>query len=66
MNQEVVAVNALLARFEQVKEFRILPRDFTQEAGELTFTLKLKRRVIEAVWKKMLDGMYASGAEEQS
>ena len=65
IHQEVVAVNALLARFEQVKEFRILPRDFTQEAGELTFTLKLKRRVIEAAWKKMLDGMYASAGKEQ-
>ena len=61
--EEVAAVNALLAHFEQVKEFRILPRDFTLEAGELTFTLKLKRRVIEAAWRETLDGMYAPGAE---
>lgn len=66
VRHEVSAVNALLARFEQVKEFRIVPRDFSQEAGELTFTLKLKRRVIEAEWKDLLDGMYAHGTEEQA
>ena len=63
---EVAAVNSLLARFEQVKEFRVLPRDFSLEAGELTFTLKLKRRAIEAAWKPLLDEMYAPGAEGNS
>ena len=63
LRQEVAAVNSLLARFEQVKAFRLLPRDFSMEAGELTFTLKLKRRAIEAAWKSLLDDMYAPGAE---
>jgi long-chain acyl-CoA synthetase len=66
VRREVAAVNGLLARFEQVKEFRIVPRDFSQEAGELTFTLKLKRRVIEDAWKELLEGMYSRGAEEQA
>ena len=43
--QEVVdAVNADRSRYEQIKRFAILPRDFTMDDGELTPTLKLKRR----------------------
>jgi long-subunit acyl-CoA synthetase (AMP-forming) len=38
-----------------------MPNDPT--AGELTFTLKLKRRAIEASWKSQLEGMYAPDAE---
>jgi long-chain acyl-CoA synthetase len=43
----VDGVNAELSRFEQIKRFRVLPRDFTAEDGEVTPTLKLKRRVVE-------------------
>ena len=39
-------VNALFARVEHVRGFRVLPRDFTVEDGELTPTLKIKRRII--------------------
>jgi long-chain acyl-CoA synthetase len=60
---EVEAVNLLLAPFERVRDFRVLPRDFSQEAGELTFTLKLKRRVIEASWRDLIEDMYAPGTE---
>ena len=35
------------SRFEQVKRFAILPRDFTMEAGEITPTLKLRRRAVQ-------------------
>jgi long-chain acyl-CoA synthetase len=42
----VDAVNADFSRFEQIKRFRVLPRDFSMEEGEMTPTLKLKRRVI--------------------
>ena len=41
-------VNADRSRFEQIKRFTILPRDFSAEEGEVTPTLKLKRRVVEA------------------
>ena len=45
--QEIVdAVNRDRSRYEQIKRFAILPRDFTMEDGEVTPTLKLKRRVV--------------------
>src|SRR5207249_873996 len=40
-------VNADLSRFEQIKRFTVLPRDFSAEQGEVTPTLKLKRRVCQ-------------------
>ncbi len=40
----VEEVNADLSRFEQIKRFTVLPRDFSAEEGEVTPTLKLKRR----------------------
>jgi long-chain acyl-CoA synthetase len=63
--REVVAaavkeLNATLNRWETVKDFRILDHDLTVEAGELTPSLKLKRRVVEARYRDVLDSMYAS------
>lgn len=47
VQREVDDVNARLASFESIKYFRILPRDFSIEEGELTPSLKIKRRVIQ-------------------
>jgi long-chain acyl-CoA synthetase len=59
--QEVVdAVNADLSRFEQIKKFAILPREFSAEEGEVTPTLKLKRRVCEQHFAAEIDALYAS------
>ncbi|WP_136525310.1 AMP-dependent synthetase/ligase [Geomonas ferrireducens] len=58
--QRVEAVNADLAHHETIKHFVLLPRDFTLEAGELTPTLKLKRRVISERYKDAIDRMYAT------
>ena len=44
----VDGVNAERSRYEQIKRFAILPRDFTMDDGELTPTLKLKRRVVRS------------------
>ncbi len=50
--------NQKLARVEQVRRFVILSRDFSQEHGELTPTMKLKRGAAEKSYKKLLDRIY--------
>jgi long-chain acyl-CoA synthetase len=56
----VKQLNAGLNRWETVKDFRILDHDLTVESGELTPSLKLKRRVVEQRYKAVLDDMYAT------
>jgi long-chain acyl-CoA synthetase len=56
---ELDRANARYARVEQVKKFTILDHDFTQEDGELTPTLKLKRNVVYEKYEDVFDGMYA-------
>jgi long-chain acyl-CoA synthetase len=56
--EHVDKVNAELASFETIKYFRILPNDFSIETGELTPTLKVKRRVINQKYKEIIDSMY--------
>jgi long-chain acyl-CoA synthetase len=51
-------VNKSLAKYESVKKFEILPADLTVEAGELTPSLKVKRKVVEKKYAKLLDKMY--------
>ncbi|HET7290973.1 MAG TPA: long-chain fatty acid--CoA ligase [Vicinamibacteria bacterium] len=50
-----------LAQFERIKKVAVLPREFTIEAGELTPTLKVRRRVIEEKFKVAIDRLYGSG-----
>jgi long-chain acyl-CoA synthetase len=45
-------------RVEQIKRFAILPRDFTQEEGELTPTLKLRRRVVQDHFAAEIEQLY--------
>ena len=47
-----------LAPYEQVKAFTLLPAPFAQETGELTPSLKMKRKVIEARHRELLDSFY--------
>ncbi len=59
--QEIVdAVNRDRSRFEQIKRFAILPRDFSMEHGEVTPTLKLKRRVAENNFAEEIEALYAA------
>lgn len=54
----VERMNAVLPRFETIKTFEILPRELTLEAGDLTPTLKVKRKVASERYKDLLDSMY--------
>lgn len=46
------------SKFEKIKKFTLLPKEFSIEAGEITATLKLKRKVIEKKYKEFIDKMY--------
>lgn len=51
-------VNSLFARVEHVRKFNVLPRDFTVEDGELTPTLKIKRRIVNENFANEIEEMY--------
>jgi long-chain acyl-CoA synthetase len=59
MDREVRTTLRDLARFEVPKKLLLLPRDFSIEAGELTPTLKIKRRVVEQRHRVAIEAMYA-------
>jgi long-chain acyl-CoA synthetase len=52
-------VNRDLSRFEQIKRFAILPRDFSAEEGEVTPTLKLRRRVCQEHFAADIEALYS-------
>ncbi|NBW99063.1 long-chain fatty acid--CoA ligase, partial [bacterium] len=58
ISEKVQAVNSTLASFETIKSFRILPKDFTTETGELTPSLKLKRKVVMEKYKQYADELF--------
>jgi long-chain acyl-CoA synthetase len=60
IEDHVAKINEKFARVEQVKKIAILPRDLTQEGGELTPTLKVKRAVVAAKHEQEIEQLYAS------
>ncbi|HWS33815.1 MAG TPA: long-chain fatty acid--CoA ligase [Actinoplanes sp.] len=54
----IAELNAKLNRWETVKKFTLLPRDLTIEAGEITPSMKIKRRSVEANFAEHIDKMY--------
>ncbi len=58
IQQSIDALNAKQASYSSIKKFAILEHDFTQERGDLTPTLKVKRKVVTERHKKLLDGFY--------
>ena len=61
--KDIDAVNQRFARIEQIKRFAILPRDLSQEEGELTPTLKVKRSVVYKKFGPDVDALYEGAAE---
>lgn len=59
---EIDKLNADLAQFETIKTFELLDRDLSPEAGELTPTLKVRRRVIMQRFSELIDSMYSAPA----
>ncbi|HET9152343.1 MAG TPA: long-chain fatty acid--CoA ligase [Gemmatimonadales bacterium] len=59
MDREVQRVLQDLAHFEMPKKVLLLPNDFTIESGELTPTLKVRRRVVEQRYAREIDALYA-------
>ena len=58
MEREVTSTLSGLARFEMPKKIALLEHDFSIERGELTPTLKVKRRVIDKQYKELIDSLY--------
>ena len=59
LEKHIEEVNTHFASVEQVKRFQILPQDLSQEGGELTPTLKLKRPVIASKYEEEIENLYA-------
>jgi long-chain acyl-CoA synthetase len=59
ISEQVERANRHYAPVEQVKRFAILPHDLSQETGELTPTLKVKRNVVAQKYADVLDALYA-------
>jgi long-chain acyl-CoA synthetase len=63
IHAEIQRLTAHLAQYETIKRFALLPGDFTFDNGALTFTMKLKRRVVEEQYQEVIESLYADVAE---
>jgi long-chain acyl-CoA synthetase len=60
IGDHIDAINEKFARVEQIKKFAILPHDLSQEGGELTPTMKVKRSVVTEKYADEVERLYAS------
>jgi len=58
MESRVAEVNRQFARVEQIKRYHLLPAEFSQETGEMTPTLKLKRKVVLNKYDEVIESLY--------
>jgi len=63
IENEVSRLTAHLAQYETIKRFALLADDFTFDSGALTFTMKLKRRVVEKQFHHLIDKLYSDVVE---
>ena len=64
IQEAIDRVNATLPSYETIKRFTVLDRDFAQETGELTPTMKVKRKACTQKFKKEIDAMYDGESAE--
>ncbi|MEZ5037296.1 MAG: long-chain fatty acid--CoA ligase, partial [Chitinophagales bacterium] len=57
-DKETKQLNVNFGQWEQIKKFTLLPNDWTQESGELTPTMKLKRKFIADKYSKEIESLY--------
>lgn len=60
---KVKELNEKLGSWEQVKYFRLLPRELSEDEGELTPTLKVKRKVVSERYRDLIDSMYEDASQ---
>ena len=65
IQKRIEQVNSGLGSWETIKQFTLLPHDFSEERGELTPSLKVKRRVVQESYKDAIEEMYAQGKDYQ-
>jgi len=61
LQKDVDALNATLAPYETIKKFSVLAQDFSEAAGEMTPSLKVKRKVVIDRYRSVIDSMYEGG-----
>lgn len=63
IESEIERLTADMAQYEKIKRFALLPEDFNFANGEMTYTLKLRRRRIEERFREIIDQLYDGAAE---
>ncbi len=58
LQEQITAINGTVARVQTIKNFKILPQNFSEESGELTPTLKVKRGVVLTKFASEIEAMY--------
>jgi long-subunit acyl-CoA synthetase (AMP-forming) len=59
LQKQIDAVNSRLARVQAIKRFKVIPTEFSIEGGELTPTMKVKRKVVAEKYKKEIEDLYS-------
>jgi long-chain acyl-CoA synthetase len=58
INENIDAIQKDLANFERVRRFTLLTKPFSIEEGELTPSLKVRRKIVEEKYSTLIEGMY--------